>query len=163
MNWSVTGDLRIRNQTAQAFVNSVGMWNGTGTPFGVKQAGSFVFGNAPQVGGTLKPVPAYNSCGLGLMPPAALADEAEQLLAGGFRAVKLRLGYPTLHEDMAALHAVRRRVPAAINIMADFNQALSADEALLRGRALDGEGVYWIEEPIRHDDYRGCAMLAREL
>ena len=118
---------------------------------------------ATYLGGTLKPVPAYNSCGLGLMPPAALADEAEQLLAGGFRAVKLRLGYPTLHEDMAALHAVRRRVPAAVNIMADFNQALSADEALLRGRALDGEGVYWIEEPIRHDDYRGCAMLAREL
>lgn len=23
--------------------------------------------------------------------------------------------------------------------------------------------MYWIEEPIRHDDYRGCARLAREL
>jgi mandelate racemase len=33
-------------------------------------------------------------------------------------------------------------------------------EALSRGRALDGEGVYWIEEPLRHDDYRGCAELA---
>ena len=115
------------------------------------------------LGGARRPIPAYNSCGLGLMPTAALADEAEQLLEGGFGAVKLRLGYPTLAEDIAALHAVRARVPAAIRIMVDFNQALSVDEALKRGRALDGEGVYWIEEPIRHDDYRGAATLAREL
>jgi mandelate racemase len=47
--------------------------------------------------------------------------------------------------------------------MVDYNQALGVAEALERGRALDGEGVYWIEEPIRHDDYRGAAKLAREL
>jgi mandelate racemase len=40
--------------------------------------------------------------------------------------------------------------------MVDYNQALSVDEALRRGRALDGEGLAWIEEPIRHDDYRGA-------
>ena len=118
---------------------------------------------ATYLGGSPRRVPAYNSCGLGLMPPAALADEAEKLLAGGFRAVKLRLGYATLEEDVAALHAVKKRVPGAIKIMVDFNQALSVDEALKRGLALDSEGVSWIEEPIRHDDYRGCAMLAREL
>ena len=118
---------------------------------------------ATYLGGAPKPIPAYNSCGLGLMPAAALADEAEQLLAGGFRAVKLRLGYPTLAEDIAALHVVKKRVPEAIRIMVDFNQALSVEEALVRCRALDGEGLCWIEEPIRHDDYRGCAMLAGEL
>ena len=115
------------------------------------------------IGVAPKSVPAYNSCGLGLMPPAALADEAEKLLAGGFRAVKLRLGYATLEEDVAALHAVKKRVPGAIKIMVDFNQALSVDDALKRGLALDSESVSWIEEPIRHDDYRGCAMLASEL
>ena len=118
---------------------------------------------ATYLGGAPKPIPAYNSCGLGLMPAPALADEAEQLLAGGFRALKLRLGYPTLAEDISALHAVKKRVPEAIRIMVDFNQALSVEEALVRCRALDGEGICWIEEPIRHDDYRGCAMLAGEL
>ena len=118
---------------------------------------------ATYLGGTLKPIRAYNSCGLGLMPAAALADEAEQLLAGGFTGVKLRLGYATVEEDLAALYAVKKRVPANISIMVDFNQALAADEALARCRALDGEGVYWIEEPIRHDDYAGSAMLAREV
>ena len=118
---------------------------------------------ATYLGGTPRPVPAYNSCGLGLMAPAAVADEAERLLAGGFRAVKLRLGYPTLEADLAAVHAVRSRVPGDITLMVDYNQALTVQEAIRRGRALDGEGVYWIEEPIRHDDFAGCAEVARSL
>jgi mandelate racemase len=115
------------------------------------------------LGATPKPIAAYNSCGLGLMAPEAVADEAEQLLRGGFRGVKLRLGYPTLADDLARVHAVRKRLPADVAIMVDYNQALSVDDALERGRALDKEGVYWLEEPIRHDDYAGAAMLARAL
>jgi mandelate racemase len=115
------------------------------------------------LGGTPGPVPAYNSCGLGLMAPAAVADEAEKLLAGGFRALKLRLGYPTLDADLAAVRAVRSRIPANIKLMVDYNQALAVEEAIRRGRALDDEGVYWIEEPIRHDDHAGCAQVARAL
>ena len=115
------------------------------------------------LGGAPRPIPAYNSNGLGLMAPAAAADEAEKLLERGFRAVKLRLGNTTLEADLAALRAVRRRLPDGVALMVDFNQALSLEEALRRGRAIDGEGIFWIEEPIRHDDYRGCAELAREL
>lgn len=112
------------------------------------------------LGAAPRPIPAYNSCGLGLMAPPAAADEAEQLLAGGFRAVKLRLGYATLAEDLAAVRAVRKRLPDAVAVMTDYNQALTPAQALARARALDGEGVYWIEEPLRHDDYAGCAALA---
>jgi mandelate racemase len=115
------------------------------------------------LGGTPKPIPAYNSCGLGIMAPEAAADEAETLLERGFRAVKLRLGRPTLEADLAATRAVRRRLPDDVKLMVDFNQALTAVEALRRGRALDDEGVYWIEEPIRHDDYENCAKLAAEI
>jgi mandelate racemase len=115
------------------------------------------------LGGATSRIPAYNSCGLGLMPPQALADEAEKLLARGFAAMKLRLGYATLQEDLAALHAVRRRVTAGTRIMVDYNQALTVAEGFARGLALDREGVDWLEEPIRHDDYAGAARLAREL
>lgn len=115
------------------------------------------------LGGTPKAIPAYNSNGLGLMSPEACADEAEQLLEGGFRAVKLRLGYPTLAEDLAAVCAVRKRLPSEIAIMTDYNQALSVEEAMNRGGALDSEGLAWIEEPIRHDDYTGCAKIAQAL
>ncbi len=118
---------------------------------------------ATLLGSTPKRIPAYNSCGLGLMPPTQLADEAEKLLAGGFRAVKLRLGYPTLKEDLVALDAVRKRLGSEIAVMVDYNQALSLVQALERGRALDQQGIYWLEEPIRHDDYAGNARLVREL
>jgi mandelate racemase len=115
------------------------------------------------LGGTLKPIPAYNSNGLGLMSPEACAEQAEQLLEGGFRGVKLRLGHPTLEGDLAAVRAVRKRLPSEIAIMTDYNQALSVNEALNRGRALDAEGLAWIEEPIRHDDYADCAAITRTL
>lgn len=115
------------------------------------------------LGGSVRPVRVYNSNGLSLMDTAALADEAEELLENGFQAIKLRLGYGTAAEDVAALRAVRARVGDGVVIMADYNQALSVAEALERGRALDGEGLAWIEEPIRHDDYPGNATLTREL
>lgn len=118
---------------------------------------------ASLLGSGLKPIPAYNSSGLGLMAPQAAADEAELLLERGFRAVKLRLGYPTLAQDIAVTRAVRERIPGAIEIFADYNQALDVPEALKRGLALEGEGVAWLEEPIRHDDLAGCAALARDL
>ncbi len=125
-----------------------------------------VAANVPLVrllGGEPRRIPAYNSCGLGLMPTDALADEAEKLLERGFRAIKLRLGYPTLAEDIAAVHAVKKRIPQNVAVMVDYNQALSLDEALVRGRALDRENLAWLEEPIRHDDYAGAALIAREL
>jgi mandelate racemase len=119
---------------------------------------------ARMLGAEPRPIPAYNSCGLGLMDDlGALTAEAEQLLSGGFRAVKLRLGYATLAGDIAAVRAVRKRIGDSVLLMVDYNQALSLDEAMARGRALDAENIYWLEEPIRHDDYAGAAALAREL
>jgi mandelate racemase len=116
------------------------------------------------LGAEPRPIPAYNSCGLGLMDDLdALAAEAEMLLARGFRAVKLRLGYPTLPGDIAAVQAVRKRIGRDVRLMVDYNQALDPDEALTRGRALDSEDIFWLEEPIRHDDYASNARLAREL
>lgn len=117
------------------------------------------------LGAEIKPIPAYNSCGLGIRDDLGeLAAEAETLVGmGDFRAVKLRLGYPTLAGDIAAVRAVKKRIGKEISLMVDYNQALSLEEALKRGRALDAENIYWLEEPIRHDDYTGGARLAREL
>lgn len=118
---------------------------------------------ATLLGGAPRRLPAYNSCGLGLMSPEAAADEAEQLLEGGFQAVKLRLGHASLAEDLAVTRAVRKRLPDPVRLMVDYNQALNLVDALERGRALQSEGVAWLEEPIRHDDYCGNAEIARAL
>jgi mandelate racemase len=118
---------------------------------------------AELLGAAPRPIPAYDSRGLGLMKPEQLADEAEALLASGLKAVKLRLGYPTLAEDLRALRAVRGRIPSEVLVMVDYNQALTTAEAVRRGLSLQEEGIVWLEEPIRHDDYRGNAEIARSL
>ena len=116
------------------------------------------------LGGEVKPVRAYNSCGLWIKNPALLADEASQLIAeGGYSAVKLRIGRPNFKEDLAAVRNVKKRIGDDVLLMTDFNQSLTVNEAILRGRALDDEGLYWIEEPIRHDNYAGCAKIAAEV
>jgi len=115
------------------------------------------------LGGALKPIAAYNSTGLWLKPVDTLADEAEALLAEGFRAVKLRIGRDDAAQDVAAVRAVKTRIGERVTLMCDFNQRLTVNEAILRGRALDGEGLYWIEEPVRHDDYEGYARIAADV
>ena len=115
------------------------------------------------LGGEIEPIRAYNSNGLGLMEPQQVADQAEELLAEGFDAIKIRLGRPTLEADLAAVRALRARVPESVTLMADFNQGLSVTEAIRRGLALQVEGLYWIEEPVRADDYVGSAKVAQAL
>lgn len=117
---------------------------------------------ATLLGARPRAVPAYNSTGLGLLEPHEAADEAVAL-ADGFPAVKMRLGRPAPRADLAAVRAVRAALRDDIHLMADFNQALRLDEARERCRMLDGEGLSWIEEPIRHDDYAGAAELADAL
>jgi mandelate racemase len=118
---------------------------------------------ATLLGGSPRAVRAYNSNGLGLVEPPRAADEAESLLAGGFRAVKMRLGRASFADDLAAVRAVRKRLPDDVALMTDFNQALSIAQALEYCPMLDGEGVYWIEEPIRHDSYEHLAQIAARI
>ena len=116
------------------------------------------------LGGALEPVPAYNSNGLWLTDIAALADEAAELVEeGGFTALKLRLGRERLADDLRSIETIREAVGADVTLMTDFNQGLSLGDALRRCHALDDHGLYWFEEPIVYNNFRGYAQLAREL
>ncbi len=116
------------------------------------------------LGAAPRPIRAYNSKGLGIMPLKPLVKEAVELVEEGFSAVKLRLGRPDARDDLDALRAVKKAIGPKIVLMVDFNQALSVAEAIRRGRMIDDEGgAYWIEEPVRADDFAGCARVAREV
>src|SRR5262249_31913258 len=116
------------------------------------------------LGGSLAPVPAYNSNGLWLTPVDALGGEAAALVAEGeFQGLKLRLGRERLADDIAAIRAVRGAVGEDIKLMVDFNQGLGLGDALHRCHGLDDHGLYWFEEPIAYDNLAGYAQLAREL
>ena len=116
------------------------------------------------LGAVPRAIPAYNSKGLGIMEVKALVQEATELVAEGFRAVKLRMGRPDARADLEALRAVKKAIGPDVTLMVDFNQALTLAEAMKRSHMIDDEGgVYWIEEPIRADDFAGAARLAREI
>jgi mandelate racemase len=103
--------------------------------------------------------PAYNSKGLGMIGAEAAGREARELLDEGFGAIKVRLGYPTLEEDVAVVRAVRAVMPADAPLMSDYNQSQEVEEVMRRVKALDGEGLYWVEEPVHYDDFHGHSVL----
>jgi mandelate racemase len=116
------------------------------------------------LGGTVGPVPAYNSNGLWLTDVSTLAKEAAELCAeGGFAALKLRLGRDGPAADLAAIREVRQGAGDSVKLMVDFNQGLSLGDALQRCHALDEQGLYWLEEPIAYDNLAGYAQLTRDL
>jgi mandelate racemase len=116
------------------------------------------------LGGSVGPVKSYNSNGLWLKEPEAVAAEAVQLRdEGGFSGLKLRLGRERVGDDLAAIEAVRHTVGADMQLMIDFNQGLTLAEALQRCHMIDDLGLAWIEEPIVYDNLDGYAQLAAEL
>jgi mandelate racemase len=113
------------------------------------------------LGGTIRPLKAYNSNGLWRHEISTLAGEASELASeGGFTAMKLRLGNEHIRDDLAAIDAVRQGVGRDIDLMVDFNQALGLGDAIRRCHELDELGLYWFEEPIAYDNVRGYAQLA---
>ncbi|KFC69236.1 Enolase superfamily enzyme [Bosea sp. LC85] len=116
------------------------------------------------LGGSVGPVRAYNSNGLWLQEPQAVAAEAIELRdEGGFEGLKLRLGRERLRDDIATLEAVRSAVGGDVSLMVDFNQGLNLGEALERCHAIDAFGLAWIEEPVVYENFEGHARLAAEL
>ena len=116
------------------------------------------------LGGSVGPVKAYNSNGLWLKEPPAVAEEALELRdEGGFTGLKLRLGRDRPADDLATITAVKRAVGDDIRLMVDYNQGLNLAEALQRCHAIDSHDLEWIEEPIVYDNLDGLAQLAAEL
>lgn len=113
------------------------------------------------LGAAPRPLPAYDSMGLYSSSDVAAAVSASA--EAGFTAVKIKLGWPSLEEDLAVVRAARRALGDGVQLMVDFNQSLSTVEALRRGRVLDGEGLAWIEEPVQADDFAGAAAVAAAL
>ncbi len=114
------------------------------------------------LGGEDTPLRAYESSGLGLAGWKEVANEAESFVRCGFADMKVRVGYPTLTEDIQVLEAVRSAVGPDIGLMVDYNQSLSFDLAMERCQALDRLQLLWIEEPINAADLEGAAALTKE-
>jgi mandelate racemase len=111
------------------------------------------------LGGRKKRVPAYAS--LRTMHPDSVVEEARELAELGFNAFKVKIGHRDVAADLEIISALRSVIGDA-RLAVDYNQSLSVTGAIERVRVLDEEGLYWIEEPTRADDFVGHARIAQE-
>lgn len=106
-----------------------------------------------------RPLQCYDS--QGVFVPGRDEGLIEASLARGFQAIKVKLGFPTQAEDVAALRAVRAIMGPERALMLDYNQAFEAPEAIARIRAIEDAGIdlAWIEEPVPAEDFAGLVEV----
>jgi len=112
------------------------------------------------LGGGTQPVIPYANVGFDGVKGSA--EGAGKFAAIGFKAVKAKIGYETVTEDIAVIRAMRDAVGPSVELMVDYNQSLSFDEARARLAALESEGLTWVEEPILSHDFKNYASLQKE-
>ncbi|SFS64416.1 mandelate racemase/muconate lactonizing enzyme family protein [Paenibacillus sp. BC26] len=108
-------------------------------------------------------VKAYGSAGFMSLSEEELVKEAEGYVSRGFKAFKMKAGFPDLKIDLKRVEAVRKSLGSDIDIMVDVNQGLDVATAIRFGRELEKLGVYWFEEPVPADDIIGHAEVAKAL
>jgi L-alanine-DL-glutamate epimerase-like enolase superfamily enzyme len=109
-------------------------------------------------------VRTYASGGLWLSQPIdALVEQAGRFVEDGFAAMKIRLGKPSIAEDVARVRAVREAIGPDIELLADANQALCVKQAIRLGRELEEFALGWFEEPVVYHNLGGCAEVRAAL
>lgn len=91
--------------------------------------------------------------------PDAMAVDALDVLARGFRVLKLKLGGKD-GLDVARVAAVRKAAPA-VRLRVDANTAWTREEAPDLCRAMNALGVDLVEQPLAADDLDGLVALSR--
>ncbi len=92
----------------------------------------------------------------------ALLRQTDDHQARGFRAIKMKVGRPSLHDDLERVRAMRAHLGRDFPLMVDANMRWSVDEAIRAARALRDFDLVWLEEPIIPDDVPGHARVVRE-
>ncbi|MEL7132432.1 MAG: enolase C-terminal domain-like protein [Pseudomonadota bacterium] len=107
------------------------------------------------LGASPRPLPCYDS--QGVFVPGRDEGLIETSLSRGFQAIKVKLGFPALADDLSALRVVRDMIGPKRSLMLDYNQAFDAAEAIRRIQAIEDAGIdlRWVEEPVPAEDIAG--------
>jgi L-Ala-D/L-Glu epimerase len=116
-------------------------------------------------------VPVYNLLGgryhedfpithvLSIATPEAMAKEAEEKVAEGYRSMKMKVG-TNVADDVLRIQAVRERVGEQIAIRVDVNQGWVNSANTLQGiQKLQDCSLDWLEQPVRADDIDGMVEV----
>ncbi len=116
-------------------------------------------------GSAKKKVEAYNTDGGWLnWPMETLVSDCKRLVeVDGYRAVKLKVGGSSPHEDLRRVEAVRKALGPEVRIMTDANGRWTLAQAIQTAGRLADFDIVWIEEPIAFDDVLGHQRLAESI
>lgn len=95
-------------------------------------------------------------------PLPKLLGSIQSYLDRGFNGVKIKVGQPTLAEDVARIKAVRELIGDDIAFMVDANYSMSVEQAIEAAHAFKPYKLLWFEEPTIPDDYHGFKRIADE-
>lgn len=95
-------------------------------------------------------------------PLPKLLQSIRGFLDEGFGAIKIKVGQPTLSEDVERVRAVRDLIGPDVPFMVDANYSMSVDQAIEAARAFREFNLLWFEEPTIPDDYKGYGRIAKE-
>ncbi|MDR7418243.1 MAG: mandelate racemase/muconate lactonizing enzyme family protein [Armatimonadota bacterium] len=91
-----------------------------------------------------------------------LRDQARALVARGFRAIKMGIGFG-LDADVATVRTVREAVGDDVLLLCDAAGNYDVAQAEQVGRALESLDVGWLEAPIPPEHVDGHARLSQSL
>lgn len=91
-----------------------------------------------------------------------LLQSVRGYLARGAIGVKIKVGRPTLAEDVERVAAVRALIGPEGALMVDANYAFDTRQAIEAARAFAPFRVLWFEEPTLPDDYDAYARIAAD-
>jgi L-alanine-DL-glutamate epimerase-like enolase superfamily enzyme len=91
-----------------------------------------------------------------------LLENVQRQRAGGLEAVKIKVGRPSLDDDLARVAAVRQIIGQGTPLMVDANYGMTVDQAIAAAEGFRAHEVFWFEEPVIPEDLAGYARIAQE-
>jgi L-alanine-DL-glutamate epimerase-like enolase superfamily enzyme len=109
-------------------------------------------------------IPAYGSgCFRGSGGDGMIA-KALHYKSQGYKAIKMQVAHSDdVRRDIDNVRRMREALGPDIDIMIDVNQGWTADLAIHVGRRIERYDVYWLEEPVPAEDFKGYMRVAQAL
>jgi L-alanine-DL-glutamate epimerase-like enolase superfamily enzyme len=117
------------------------------------------------LGGHRERVPTYASGALMRPHPVDyLAKAGPRLVGMGFRQMKMQCGSEaTVAGSVERVRVTREAIGGDVDLMCDINQLWSVNQAIEIGRRIEPYHLFWLEDPVVHDDFQGLARVADNL
>ena len=115
------------------------------------------------LGGYREVVPAYGTCGYyrSGWTLKDLASEIERHVAAGLQAIKLKVGALEPKADAERVRVAREVLGPDRKLAIDANNGWKDLATAIRAvRLMEKYDLWWVEEPLGLDDFRGAAKLA---